>query len=241
MLTSGAFARRSRLSPKALRLYHDMGLLRPAKVDPTNGYRYYGDGQVEQARLIGLLRSLEMPLAEIAGVITLDAPEAIEAIGEHWRRVDSDHKAKRDLVRFLVNHLSGKGTDMFEVEERDVPEQRVASIEEHVLAGALPAFIDRGMASVYELLTEAGVTTGIPFVVYHGEVNLDSDGPVEVCVPYEGAIEPRGAVRMRVEPAHRAAFTRISKGQVQFPQILEAYAAVETWAQTRGYSTAAAP
>ena len=40
MLTIGAFARASRLSPKALRLYDELGLLRPASVDPVSGYRH---------------------------------------------------------------------------------------------------------------------------------------------------------------------------------------------------------
>ena len=45
------FARRSRLSPKALRLYDEMGLLPPARVDAVTGYRLYGTDQIEPARL----------------------------------------------------------------------------------------------------------------------------------------------------------------------------------------------
>ncbi len=52
MLTIGAFARACRLSPKALRLYDELELLRPARVDPHTGYRYYAVGQLEQARLV---------------------------------------------------------------------------------------------------------------------------------------------------------------------------------------------
>lgn len=60
-MTIGVFARQSRLSLKALRLYDDMGLLTPSQVDPNNGYRYYVEEQVDRARLIGHLRRLEMP------------------------------------------------------------------------------------------------------------------------------------------------------------------------------------
>ena len=38
-LTIGEFARASRLSPKALRLYDELGLLRPVRVDEYSGYR----------------------------------------------------------------------------------------------------------------------------------------------------------------------------------------------------------
>ena len=52
----GEFARLSRLSrlsPKALRLCHELGLLSPARVDPDSGYRWYAAGQLERARLAG--------------------------------------------------------------------------------------------------------------------------------------------------------------------------------------------
>ncbi|MEV1205228.1 MerR family transcriptional regulator, partial [Microbispora rosea] len=63
LLTIGTFARATRLSPKALRLYDEAGLLRPAAVDGESGYRYYDPAQLERARLIARLRRLGMPLA----------------------------------------------------------------------------------------------------------------------------------------------------------------------------------
>ncbi len=41
LMTSGAFARASGLSRKALRLYDELGLLPPARVDPASQYRFY--------------------------------------------------------------------------------------------------------------------------------------------------------------------------------------------------------
>ena len=51
LMSIGEFARRSRLSQKALRLYDELGLLPPARVDPDSGYRSYGAGQLEQLAL----------------------------------------------------------------------------------------------------------------------------------------------------------------------------------------------
>ena len=51
----GEFSRLSRLSPKALRLYDELGLLVPDHVDATTGYRWYADTQLDQARLVALL------------------------------------------------------------------------------------------------------------------------------------------------------------------------------------------
>ena len=46
----GEFARRSRLSAKALRLYDEQGLLAPARVDEGSGYRFYEPGQPSSSR-----------------------------------------------------------------------------------------------------------------------------------------------------------------------------------------------
>ena len=241
LLTIGAFSRRARLSLKALRLYDEMALVTPALVDPQNGYRYYREDQLEVARLIGLLRRLEMPLAQIAEVISLDGMAAVKSIGAYWQGVETDVRTKRKLVRYLTGYLTGKGVNMFEVSTRQIPEQQVASIERRVQVGDLPGFIREAMGSVYDALAQAGAETGIPFVVYHGEVNTDSDGPVEACVPYVGEVKPRGEIRLRLEPAHTEAFTRITKGQVAFPGILEAFDAVEKWAAQNGLAATGSP
>jgi protein phosphatase len=51
LVSIGEFARLSRLSPRALRPYDELGLLSPARVDADSGYRWYGTSQLEQARL----------------------------------------------------------------------------------------------------------------------------------------------------------------------------------------------
>ncbi len=105
-LTIGAFARAARLSPKALRLYDELDLLRPAHVDPATGYRYYARGQLEQARLVAWLRRLGMPLARIREVCTRDAQGAARQVREYWAEVEATTAARRELAAFLVDHLS---------------------------------------------------------------------------------------------------------------------------------------
>ncbi|MDX2540473.1 MerR family transcriptional regulator [Streptomyces sp. WI04-05B] len=105
-LTIGAFARACRLSPKALRLYDELDLLRPARVDPDTGYRYYAAEQLEQARLVAWLRRLGMPLARIRQVGAMEPPAAAQEIRAFWAQVEADTAARRDLATFLVDHLS---------------------------------------------------------------------------------------------------------------------------------------
>ncbi|MDQ0777447.1 serine/threonine protein phosphatase PrpC/DNA-binding transcriptional MerR regulator [Streptomyces aurantiacus] len=106
MMTIGAFSKACRLSPKALRLYDELELLRPARVDPETGYRYYAPEQLEQARLVAWLRRLGMPLAEIREVRALEPADAAREIRAFWSRVEAETASRRDLASFLVDHLT---------------------------------------------------------------------------------------------------------------------------------------
>ncbi|MGW3009311.1 MerR family transcriptional regulator [Streptomyces sp. NPDC001219] len=112
LLTIGAFARASRLSPKALRLYDELGLLPPARVDPHSGYRHYAPAQLERARLVAWLRRLGMPLARIREVCALAPDAAAAAVAAYWAQVEADTAARRDLAAFLVDQLERKNTAM---------------------------------------------------------------------------------------------------------------------------------
>jgi protein phosphatase len=105
MLTIGAFAKACRLSPKALRLYDELDLLRPARVDTETGYRYYAVEQLEQARLVAWLRRLGMPLARIRQVCALDDARAAREIRTYWARIEAETASRRELAAFLVDHL----------------------------------------------------------------------------------------------------------------------------------------
>ncbi|PAZ17222.1 hypothetical protein CLM62_03690 [Streptomyces sp. SA15] len=107
-LTIGAFAKASRLSPKALRLYDELDLLRPARVDPDTGYRYYAVEQLERARLVAWLRRLGMPLARIREVCALLPPAAAKEIRAYWAQVEADTAVRRDLAAFLVSQLTAQ-------------------------------------------------------------------------------------------------------------------------------------
>ncbi len=127
LMTSGEFARASRLSPKALRLYDELGLLSPAEVDPVTGYRRYAPAQLEQARLVAWLRRLGMPLARIRVVIALPRAEAATELAEYWRQAEAEQSAKRDLATFLIGYLSGRGLSMSENHEQLVIRYAVRS------------------------------------------------------------------------------------------------------------------
>ncbi|NEB93613.1 MerR family transcriptional regulator [Streptomyces bauhiniae] len=250
LLTIGAFAARSRLSPKALRLYDRLGLLTPAEVDEASGYRYYRADQVERARLVALLRQLDMPLARIAEVVGARGTAAAGLLDAYWADVEARIAGQRALAAYLRGRLSGRTSEMdemFAVDVVEVPGQVVLTESRHTLADELPTWIGASLDRLEAAARECGGVAGAPYVVYHAEVSMESDGPAESCVPVadEAAARawaerhggPRG-VRVRVEPAGRLARTRITKAQVAHPQILAAFEAVERWAAAEGLAVA---
>lgn len=112
LLTIGAFAREARLSPKALRLYDEQGLLRPARIDPVSGYRYYSPDQLQRARLVAWLRRVGMPLARIAQVLTVPPQAGAAEVRAYWQQVETETCIRREIAAALVDHLSRKDTTM---------------------------------------------------------------------------------------------------------------------------------
>jgi len=120
LMSSGEFARVSGLSRKALRLYDELGLLTPARVDPQSGYRFYAPAQLEQARLVAWLRRLGMPLAAIRSMSTLSPTLAARALADYWDQVEAENAARRELASFLIGYLSGKDTAMSHAAEEEL-------------------------------------------------------------------------------------------------------------------------
>ena len=211
----GEFARRSRLSIKALRLYDEMGVLVPARVDEDSGYRYYDVAQLDAARLVAMLRQLGLPLAAIKELLGCDPAHAAARIAAHWREVESAHDARRALADHLVNRLSGKRSVMYEVATREMPERTVLCLKRNVDEQGAWALGKEFIAILRERpLPKMEGREGAMFSIYWGEVSADSDGPVEWCKPVPGPDAEALAsqypeLSLRTEPAHREAYVAV--------------------------------
>jgi DNA-binding transcriptional MerR regulator len=108
LLSVGAIARRAGLTPKAVRHYDRIGLLRPAVVDAA-GYRWYSPDQLAAARRVALLRSVDVPLDEVRNC--LDDPSAIAAaLAIQRRRLDA-RIVRVQRQRHTLDHLRIDGLD----------------------------------------------------------------------------------------------------------------------------------
>ncbi|HET6867893.1 MAG TPA: MerR family transcriptional regulator [Solirubrobacteraceae bacterium] len=220
-MTIGEFARRSRMSAKALRLYDGLGLLAPARVDEDSGYRFYEAGQLKQARLIAALRQLQVPLAEIKAILPLEPVEAADRVREFWAATDAEHTARGALAAYLIDELSGKRSVMYEVSTRDIPERALLCIKRNVAGEKAGWAVGKEFIALlrqYKLPQIQGRAGGF-FCIYWGEVSEDSDGPMEWCRPVPADEAEALAARcpeltLRTEAAHQEAFVKLGDGQI---------------------------
>jgi len=223
-LSIGEFSALSHLSPKALRLYQELGLLEPAAVDSDTGYRSYEGAQLERAHLIALLRRIELPLVEIKAVIDLEPAAAAQRIAAYWEGVEGEHDARRDLAASIVDSLSGREHVMFEVSTRTVPERSLLCRLRHVADEKKTFALGKEFLAIFKERPQPLVADA-PFLIliYHGEVGPDSDGPVELCrpVPAEQAEQVAALypeLTLRSEPAHEEAFVHVGEAQLSGAQ-----------------------
>src|SRR5690242_8776151 len=131
-LSIGDFSRMTYLSVKALRHYHDVGVLEPAEVDPSSGYRYYAPDQVGPAQMIRRLRDLGMPLDDVRTIVTApDSAERDRALVEHLRRMERQLAETQQTVSSLRTLLEPP-SDGAAVERRDLPAILALAVTDHV-------------------------------------------------------------------------------------------------------------
>lgn len=108
LMTIGVFARSTGLSAKALRSYDELGLLRPASVDPDTGYRSYSPQQLARGRTIRKLRELDVPLLEIGALLDGSQEELRTRLLAHQRRLALRSAELHHALARLQRLIEGK-------------------------------------------------------------------------------------------------------------------------------------
>ena len=235
-ISIGEFSRRSRLSLKALRLYDERGVLVPARVDQASGYRYYDPAQLDQARLVVMLRELQLPLAAVKELLACDPAVAATRIAEHWRDAEAAHDARRDLADYLVNRLRGKRSVMYEVATREMPERSLLCLKRNVDVQGQFAFGKEFIGILRERpLPKIEGREGTAFCIYWSHPTPDGDGEIEWCVPVpppeaRALAERYPELTLRTEPAHLEMFVALPAGYGAVEWNL-ACESLDTWGQ----------
>src|SRR4051794_22767697 len=105
LLGIGAFGRQVGLTSSALRFYDDCGVLRPVRVDPVSGYRFYGVEQEARAVLLRRLREAGLPLIDARAVLDGRDTEARTVLCAHLERTQQTADSAQALIREMLREL----------------------------------------------------------------------------------------------------------------------------------------
>jgi DNA-binding transcriptional MerR regulator len=184
----GEFSRLTHLTVKTLRHYHEQGLLVPYAVDEQSGYRRYSIDQVPAALLIGRLRALDMPLADVRRVVdSADSRERDTAIAEHLGRMERQLDRTRAIVTSLRDLLS-RTTPVLDIRRHLIPDLTVVAITERVDRADIGAWCEQTFTSLYTGLTAAGASpTGPGGALYSEEFFTQAVGAITAYVPVDAS------------------------------------------------------
>ncbi len=217
LLTIGDFSRMTYLSVKALRHYHEIGLLEPATVDPDSGYRLYRPAQVATAQVIRRLRDLDMPLETVRTVLDapdLDARNAV--IVEHLRGMER-RLAQLDGTVTSLRVLLEQPSWAIEVEYRSAPTKHALAIVGRVGMTDAELWLAGALGEVSAAVTAVDARrTGPDGALYFSDFFEADTGGVTAFVPVAAPARADGRVEAIELPAAELAVTvhRGSSAQV---------------------------
>lgn len=241
----GRFATATRLSIKALRHYDDIGLLSPARVDPSSGYRYYRLGQANRAEAVRILRGLDMPLDDVAELLDrLDQPDQVhKLLDDHRRRLADELVRHEQMLAFLERLLTNEEHLMpYTIHLEDVPTRRIASRTLHTTQSQLKEQIGPTFGQLVWAVGAAGTAiAGPPMLVFHDVIDDEDPGAVEVALhviddaPLGPLADDVGIAELR--GGSMAATLHIGP----YDQITPAYHALTNWMAEHGHDAAGPP
>lgn len=106
LFSIGDMAKLFHLSVSSLRHYETVGLLRPERIDPDTGYRYYSTRQFEVLNTIRYLRALDLPLKEIDDFLqNRDIDRMEEKLRQQKAAVMEKQQELQRIARKIDNRL----------------------------------------------------------------------------------------------------------------------------------------
>ncbi|MCY3710662.1 MAG: helix-turn-helix domain-containing protein [Caldilineaceae bacterium] len=122
------------------------------------------------------------------------------------------------------------------------PDRQMISITRHVYIGELKDHLRESYEQLAALIAETGVEQdGKPVAIYHGEVNEEKNGPVEVGVPVKTAPPVSGDIKSGTLVGGSIAYVELTLRQAHFPEILGYYDIVYKWIEENGLQIAGSP
>ena len=247
MLSIGDFARHGRVSVRMLRHYDAIGLLRPARVDPSTGYRYYDVAQLPRLHRAVALKELGFTLEQVTAVLD-EQVSAAELRGmlrlrraQLQEQIASDaERLARVEARLLVIGMEGAAPSD-EVTVTQVPAVRVAAVSD-LAPGYGPEHIGPVILPLYERLRgpAEAAAAGLPIAFYTdppgcapaGSEVAGGDGIlVHAAVPVAAGVSVDGCEMVDLPPIEAA--TIVHRGPMA--NIVPTAHSLTTWIEAHGY------
>ena len=124
LIPIGKMATANKVTIATLRLYDQMGLLKPAFIDPDSGYRYYTIQQTSRLDFIRYMRELGLSLADIQSIlekedVTLIEEKLIEKnnqIHQQLRELKAMHEAVDRTIQSIERYRKSPSSGMISLE-----------------------------------------------------------------------------------------------------------------------------
>ena len=125
---------------RTLRFYDEIGLLRPERVDPRTGYRYYSAGQFERLNTIKYLRALGVSLERIRGFFETRDTDVVELLlqeqlADTRRRLDELQRIERRIGRRLDDLRRARTAKTGVVLQKALPARAIAFLRQEIPQG----------------------------------------------------------------------------------------------------------
>lgn len=252
MFRIGEFSRIASVTIETLRHYDALGLLKPAKVDPFTGYRYYTAQQLQPLNQIIALKEVGFSLEEIARILR-DQPTAAELRGMLTAQLVLVESAietaqlRRERILARLNYLTlEEAMPAYEVTLKSVDALTIAAIRETVpTIEQVSQRWGEMFKTIAGWLTATGLPVGLPLTIYHNEGYTRENIDTECAFIIPGAkidpvTRPASPIVVRqTEAIPHMATTLVADWKVE--GLNPAYNTMGQWIEDHGYRIVGAP
>lgn len=205
MIKIGDFSRVSRVPVKTLRYYDELGLLKPAVVDPITRYRYYSAEQIARLNRILALKDLGLSLEQIHQLLRDDLP-AGQVMGMLRRRqveLEQEIQTSQAVLARIAARLDQFAKEQ-NMSEGDIVIKSVAAFHIASVRGVVPAYAEQGPLwhDLEKAMRKAGLQAAGPcFTIDHDDEYKPRDHDLEACFPVAGPAAIDAPARVYELPA----------------------------------------
>jgi len=220
MFSIGEFSKITGLSIKALRLYHEQGILVPSAIGQDSNYRYYNQVNVERARAIALLRHMMFSLDDIKQILkqSEDDADTISFLAANRTRLEDKIRDMKNVSESLSKLIEGEekarrllSNSPHKVEEKTLPSIQIAGVR---MKGS---YNDSGKAFAALGKSLGRLICGKAMNLFYDTEYKEQDAEFESCFPVSVARSPEGIDCRKLEGGkaviliHRGPYTTLGR------------------------------